>query len=151
MRTEAAVIACNGDYATVETQRLSACEGCHKQDSEKGCSVCSLLGGEQRLSAKAKNSIGAAVGDRVLIESNTSRMLWYAVLIFLLPIFAALVGYAIAAWITASAAWQAIGALIGFCGTLVAAFAYSKYIQKNHCDIEIIAVLKPAPPEESRE
>ena len=130
MKTIATVIAVNGGLATVETQRTSACEGCHKSEDGKGCSVCSLMGGDRKLSAIAKNTVGAKVGDRVAIESATGRMLWYACLVFLLPLVVTLACYAIATQLTVNAVWHLLGALIGFVGTFFGVFAYSRYIQK---------------------
>lgn len=142
MKTIATVTAVNGAYATVETQRTSACEGCHKSEDGKGCSVCSLMGGDRSLSTKADNRIGAEVGDRVTIESATGRMLWYAGLVFLLPLVFALVGYGVSGLFTAITAWRLLGALIGFAGTFFGVFAYSKYIQKNRCDVKITEIVQ---------
>ena len=144
MKTIATVIAVNGGLATVETQRTSACEGCHKSEDGKGCSVCSLMGGDRKLSAVAKNAVGAKVGDRVAIESATGRMLWYACLVFLLPLIVALISYAIATQLTANSTWHLVGALIGFVGTFLGIFAYSKYIQKKRYDVEITEILTRA-------
>ena len=144
MKTIATVIAVNGGLATVETQRTSACEGCHKSEDGKGCSVCSLMGGDRKFSAVAKNAVGAKVGDRVAIESATGRMLWYACLVFLLPLIVTLICYAIATQLTANSTWHLVGALIGFVGTFLGIFAYSKYIQKKRYDVEITEILTRA-------
>ena len=90
MRTEATVVEIRGSRAVVTTERLSACEGCHKATEGEGCSVCTLMGGNRTVSAEAENPLGAKVGDRVMIESRTGRMLWYAALVFLLPILLAI-------------------------------------------------------------
>ena len=90
MKTKAIVTAVDGRFATVETTRTSACEGCHKASEGEGCSVCSLMGGEQKLSSKAYNPVGAKVGDTVMVESSSARMLWYAALVFLVPILFAI-------------------------------------------------------------
>ncbi len=142
MRTEAYVIKVEGQRATVEVERTSACEGCHKSEDGKGCSVCSMLGGERRLAADAVNKVGAEVGDRVVIESPTGRMLWYAALVFLLPLVVALLAYGVAALLTESMAWQIGGALIGFLGTFLIIFAYSEIVRKKRLDIEITEIVK---------
>ena len=69
MKTFATVITVTDMYAVVETERVSACEGCHKATEEGGCSVCTLMGGSRKVSAKADNTLGAKVGDRVVIVS----------------------------------------------------------------------------------
>ncbi len=141
MKTFATVTAVNGTTATVETQRVSACEGCHKSEDGKACSVCSLMGGEQKFSAKANNEIGARVGDRVVIESATGRMMWYAAIVFLLPLILAFVGYGVASLITEKTVWQICGAAIGFVGTFLLVFAYSRNIQKKRCDVVITEII----------
>lgn len=142
MRTQAQVIALDGTTATVEVERTSACEGCHKSEDGKGCSVCSMMGGDRKLSARAKNEIGAEVGDRVVIESATGRMLWYAVLVFLVPLLVGLIAYGVAACMTDTVAWQIGGALAGFFGTFCVVFAYSEIVRKKRLDIEIVEIVK---------
>ena len=141
MRTEATVIAIENEYAIVESERSSACEGCHKKQDGEGCSVCSLMGGERKISAKAKNPISAGVGDRVIIESATGRMLWYAVLVFLLPLAVGILAYITAAMLTDQGVWQFLAALLGFLGTFIGVFAYSEIVRKKRCDIEIVEII----------
>lgn len=142
MKTEAVVISTDGRFAVVETERTSACEGCHKSEDGKGCSVCSLMGGDRKLSARAKNTVGAQAGDRVMIESQTGRMLYYAVLVFLLPVVISLLCYAGASLLTAQMAWKLMGAAMGFCLTFAGLFLYSRAVQKKRCDIEIIEIIE---------
>lgn len=142
MRTEATVVALNGTRATVEARRLSACEGCHKnQDGKHECSVCSLMGGDGIIRTEAENTVGAAVGDRVLIESRTGRMLWYAALVFLLPIVLALAVYGAATLLTEREVWQLAAAAASFVATFLGLFVYSRSVQKKRCDVEIVEIL----------
>lgn len=140
MQTKARVTAIDGKYATVEVQRTSACEGCHKA-TDGGCSVCSMLGSDRKMAARARNTVGAAVGDIVMIESKTSRMLWYALLVFILPIVLCIAGWFIASAITESQGLRVLGAAIGFVATFIGVFVYSKIIQKKSCDIEITEIV----------
>ncbi len=140
MKTVATVIATDGRIATVETERTSACEGCHKNADGKSCSVCSLVGGERKFTARAYNEIGAKVGDRVMIESRTERVIWYAVLVFVLPLLVALLGYAVAAVFSVSDAWCVVCALIGFVGSFIGLWFYSGHVQKRRCDIVITEI-----------
>lgn len=142
MRTEANVVALDGKFATVQTERTSACEGCHKAAGEKGCSVCSLMGSDRKISARAQNTVGAQVGDRVVIESRTGRMLWYAALVFVLPLVIALVLYALAGAWSVTGGWRVLCALIGFAGTFLCLAIYSKHVQKSRCDIVITEIVK---------
>ncbi len=140
MQTKARVTMVEGKFATVEVQRTSACEGCHKA-ADGGCSVCSMLGSDRKMAARAHNTAGAAVGDLVMIESKTSRMLWYALLVFILPIVLCIAGWFIASAITESQGLRVLGAAIGFVATFIGVFVYSKIIQKKSCDIEITEIV----------
>lgn len=141
MQTKATVIAIDGHFAMVEAERSSACEGCHKAE-EGGCSVCSLMGGDRKLATRAKNSLGAKVGDAVLIESNDGRMLWYAVLVFILPILITLLTWGIVSLLTNELSWQVAGGAFGFMVSFLGIYIYSKKIAGSRCDVEIVEILK---------
>ena len=145
MRTKATVVAISGRRATVEAERTSACEGCHKSEGENACSVCSLMGGDRKMRAEAENSVGAEVGDTVIIESATGRMLWYAALVFLLPMLSAVLFYGLAALLGAANGWRIGAGFFGLCGTFGGLFAYSEYIRKKRCDIVIVEVIRKGP------
>lgn len=130
----------NGD-AEVSVERRAACEGCHRAAGEKECSVCTLLGGNRKLSARARNAVGAGAGDTVMIESGTTRMLWYAVLIFLLPVLLMLGGY-----FAGRALWGETGAFAsaGVCFLLpfVPLGVYSRRRAKHAPDITVTKIVK---------
>ena len=142
MQTKAKVIAVDGKYATVETTRVSACDGCHKQ-AEGGCSVCSLMGASKKtLTTRAINTVGAQAGDKVVVESSSSRMLWYAALVFLLPVVVTIVAWLITALITDIVGWQIAVAAVAFAVTFVGIGIYSKMIEKKQCDVEIVEIVR---------
>lgn len=140
MQTKAVVVKTDGKFATVETERKSACEGCHKAE-EGGCSVCSLMGGDRKIATKALNSVGAKVGDVVTIESKTARMLWYGLLVFILPIVIALLSWGISSQFTANVAVQTISAFAGFALSLTGVAIYSKKVLTCRCDVAIVEIL----------
>lgn len=142
MKTTATVIEVNGTRAIVESERVSACEGCHKATEEGGCSVCSLMGSNRKITTQAYNPVGARVGDLVSIESDTGRMLGYAALVFLLPLLMALIFFGITACFTESAILRGIFAGIGLVVSFIAMSFYSKYVQKKRCDVCITEILK---------
>ena len=142
MRTKATVISVAPDHAIVEVLRRAACDGCH-QGSE-GCSVCSLLGGDARVTATAENRIGAAVGDTVTVESATSRMLLYAALVFLAPLAAALVGFGTATLFRAAAPIPVLCALGAFGGCFLCLWLYSRHVKRTRCDVTITEILSRA-------
>lgn len=143
MKTVATVISVSGGFATVETERTSACEGCHKMSEDgKGCAVCSLVGGSGRkFQARAENPVGAKVGDRVSVESTTSRVLFYAVLVFILPLVLCAIGWGIAAAVTTEPLWQAVGALSALVISFIALRIYSGVLKKRRADVVITEIL----------
>lgn len=76
-------------YARVTVERQSACG--------HDCSQCGGACGESsKLSVTAKNSIHAAAGDSVTIETATSGVIGAAALVYLVPIAMCLAAYFIA-------------------------------------------------------
>lgn len=122
--------------ATVEVKRMSACSGCHKANPGMDtvpsdplsdishCHECAMFAVDTEMTVCAVNGIGAAVGERVVIESASELILGYAAAVFLLPIgMTFLFGCLFAFFIAAE--WSAyLGAVIGFVG----AFALVKLI-----------------------
>ncbi|MBQ8311108.1 MAG: SoxR reducing system RseC family protein [Clostridia bacterium] len=141
MQTKATVVAVDGDFATVESVRTSACEGCHKAE-DGGCSVCSLMGSDQKISTRAYNPIGAVVGDRVMVESNTGRILLYAAIVFLLPLVLGFLFWGLTACLTDSILWQVCGGCFGFVICFVGVFFYSRNKRKKSFDVEIIEIVE---------
>ena len=74
---------------------------------------------------------GYKVGDLVSIESESTRILGYAALVFLLPLAFAAVGWFVAGIWTASLLWKGVGALIGVVITFAGLWAFSKKLQKG--------------------
>ncbi len=141
MKTVATVIELNGEIATVETERTSACEGCHKMVDGGSCSVCSLMGSGRKLRSVAENRVGAKVGDRVTVETATSRVLFYAALVFVLPLLLAVGGWFLAGAFTDEMIWHGIGAGIGFVLTFVGLRIYSGAVGKRRTDAVITAIV----------
>lgn len=142
MKTTGKVIELRGEDAVVETERISACEGCHKRQEGESCSVCSLMNGNRKLRTRAKNPVGAKVGDLVSIESESTRILGYAALVFLLPLALAAVGWFVAGVWTESFLWKGVGALIGVALTFAGLWAFSKKLQKGTGVSVITEILK---------
>ena len=141
MQTKATVVAVDGRFATIETTRISACDGCHKKE-EGGCSVCSLMGASKKtIRARAANEIGAQVGDHVIVESSSGRMLWYAALVFLLPVLVTIGAWLLAAAFTDLLGWQIAAAGVAFGLTFVGIAIYSKMIERKKCDASIVEII----------
>ncbi len=140
MITEAKVISAEGGFAIVETDRKSACEGCHNNKGG-GCSVCSLTGGDRKLTTKAYNKIGAGVGDTVAVSTGTGRVLGYAWMVFLMPILFAALGWWIGSMFSGDTIIAGICAAAGIVLSFVFVWLYSKFVVEKRCDAEIVSVI----------
>jgi len=108
MTQNALVIAVLSDgTARVQIERISACG--HDCST---CDGCGLMAAP--IEAIAKNPIGAKVGDTVLIESGTNRVLKFAALTYLLPIFLLFLFYGISRLMFRSETLCSTIAIIGF-------------------------------------
>lgn len=119
--------------ATVVHIRESACSGdCHK------CSGCGTA--KEAILLEAKNSIGAKMGDLVIIESETGPVLKAAAVMYMLPMVFFFAGYALGA-----ALWQQ-GGLIGglaFLASIGLAVVYDrKVVKKQNTGYTIIRFAK---------
>ena len=77
------------ERAEVEVLRGTACG-----DDCGSCEVCHYA---SKIRVEARNAIGASVGDKVEIETATSRVLGAAVLVYVVPFVLFFIGYALAA------------------------------------------------------
>ena len=77
------------DTAEAEVLRGTACGG--------DCGSCETCHYASKLRVEVKNELGAMPGDRVEIETQTSRVLGAAVLVYVVPFVLFFIGYAIAA------------------------------------------------------
>ncbi|MBE6691265.1 MAG: hypothetical protein E7590_08330 [Ruminococcaceae bacterium] len=145
MRTKAIVTELvSAEVAVVSVERRAACDGCHKNADGSGCSICTLLGGKNSTKAKARNRVGAAVGDTVEVESRSSRILGYAALVFLLPLLLAFAGYLLGAYVFSLGDWAISMAFVALVVSFVPILLYSKLVISKRLDVEIVAVCDPS-------
>ena len=78
----------SGEYCKVGVRRSSACGD--------NCATCSAACKQKESICTAKNTAGAKVGQRVIIEINTEKVLKSAFLVYILPIFVLIAVYLIA-------------------------------------------------------
>ena len=145
MKTKATVAQIiDENIAIVSVERRAACDGCHKAADGKGCSVCTLLGSKGEARARAKNTVGAAIGDTVEVESRTKRIMGYAALVFLLPVALAIVAYLIGTKLSLGEGASLLLALAGLLLSFLLIFFYSKLVVSRRVDIEIVAITQKA-------
>jgi len=141
METKATVIATEGKYAIVETKRKSACDGCHKQKEGSSCAMCTLMGDKAELRTRANNPIGARVGDEVMIESPSARVLAYGALVFLMPLLLGLLVYFLCTLVSSSEPFRLCGAILAFGGAYVFLWLYSRRVIARRCDVTVTRIL----------
>ena len=109
-------------YAVISVPRKSACG----HDCEE-CAGCGVSGAA--VHAKAINSVGAKVGQKVVVQSDTKKMLRIVALVYLIPVVLFLAGYLVPALMGASVALQYTLALVGFFAGIAGAICYDRYLR----------------------
>ncbi len=82
------VILTDKDMATVSVRRVSACG--------ENCAHCSGACETTKATCIAKNTIGAKVGDTVKVESNSKDVIRAAVVLYMVPVLAAIFSVVVA-------------------------------------------------------
>lgn len=102
--------------ATVVHIRESACSGdCHK------CSGCGAA--QETITFTARNSIGAGVGDVVIVSSRSAPVLRSAAVLYVLPLVLFILGY-----LAAGSGW---GGCVGFLLGIGAVVAYDRLVARK--------------------
>ena len=135
-----AVVKSVGDgFAVVEISRKSACAGCA---DENNCSACRLALAETETTARAENSIGAKVGDRVRVEADSRRVLLYAAVVFLLPILLGAAGFLLGGLLFGEGVWQYVVSLVGFAAAFVLIKLTFERRAKRRYDLIITSIIQ---------
>lgn len=101
--------------------RESACSGdCHK------CSGCGAA--QQTMLFTARNPIGAAVGDMVIVSADSAPVLKAAAILYILPLVLFFAGYIGGAYLGGISGW--LGAL-GFILGIVCVVLYDRHAAKK--------------------
>ncbi|MBA7617492.1 hypothetical protein ES703_24807 [subsurface metagenome] len=123
MEEEGRVIKVEGNLTQVEVERKSAC---------RACGLCSLVG-KNTMMAEVENTIGAKVGERVRIEIPSSVILKGALLFYILPLVALILGMILGIKITNL---QTGGLILGF-SFFILSFVFSWLYNKKTRDRNI--------------
>ena len=113
------------DTIRVETESRSACSHC----SSSSCttSVVSKLFGVRRNRLQLENSLGAKLGDQVVIGIPDSLLVKASVWAYLLPLACMLTGTALGGWFGAGEGFQSLLALAG----LAVGFSIVRWTTRN--------------------
>lgn len=121
------------DMAVIEVTRKSSCGDC---DNCKGCSDPNRL-----IRVNAKNGIGAKVGERVMVESETKKVMFSAYIAYILPIILMVTFYFIPR--QAGEGMRIFSSFIGLVIGVAICFFYSKNIvAKRHSPATIVRILR---------
>jgi sigma-E factor negative regulatory protein RseC len=132
MEEEGRIIKVEENLAQVEVERKSAC---------RACGLCSLRRGNTMI-AEADNSIGAKVGERVRIEIPSSIILKGALLFYILPLVALILGMALGIKITKHQTGGLILGLSFFTLSYILAWLYNKKRRaQNICRSRITMII----------
>lgn len=119
-------------HAEISVPRKSACG----HDCEE-CAGCGVTGAA--VHARALNPIGARPGQKVVVQSDTNKMLRIIALVYLTPVLLFLAGYFITMAVTSSAAIQYLAAGTGFAaGILLAVFYDRRLRQRGGLSFQIV-------------
>lgn len=114
----------DANHAEISVPRKSACG----HDCEE-CAGCGVTGAAVR--ARALNPIGARPGQKVVVQSDTKKMLRIIALVYLTPVLLFLVGYFAAMAATHSTAVQYLTAGIGFAAGILLAVLYDRRLRRQ--------------------
>ncbi len=144
MRQRAVVIRTEGKIAEIEVSRSSMCDGCQKNGGcEHHCELSGLIAGSgKKMKTTAQNRIGAKAGDTVEVETESTKVLGYAALVFLMPIFVCAVFYFLAEAVFASGTAGVIAAAAGFVLSFFGIYVFDRSKKKSLPDIVIVDIVE---------
>lgn len=114
----------DANHAEISVPRKSACG----HDCEE-CAGCGVTGAAVR--ARALNPIGARPGQKVVVQSDTNKMLRIIALVYLTPVLLFLAGYLFTMAVTSSAAIQYLAAGVGFAAGILLAVFYDRRLRRQ--------------------
>lgn len=134
MQQHAIVVQTAENTATVRVLRQDACAHC-QVNCGGGCA--------KTVQATAQNPVGAQVGDRVLVESATSRLLAFSAALFCAPVLLAICAYFLFAQLfVSSVAVYAASIAVGVVSFLCIGLACDRAVRKNP-DLTVIQIIEP--------
>ena len=111
-----------GGMAEISVPRKSACG----HDCEE-CAGCGVSGASVR--AAARNPIGAEVGQKVVVESSTKKLLGVVALVYVLPVVGFLLGYFLSEGLTEG--WRYGIAVAAAVLAFLPSVAYDRYARRK--------------------
>ena len=129
MTGEGIVVKLNGNTATVRIKRSSACG--------HDCGECNLCKNPD-IEVDILNPIGAKIGDRVKIGTDTRKVMLSAFVLYMLPIVGAFVLYGVLSSLNISAKIAVVSEIVWFALWFVYVRHFSKHKVTMSCALEIV-------------
>lgn len=140
MRQRAVVLETDGREAVIEVSRATMCDGCEKHGGCEGhCEITGILSTGGKMKTRAYNGIGAEPGDRVEVETESSRVLGYAALVFILPVIMAGLFWYLGGRMFGTGAASAVSGFAGFAVTFIGIAVFDRIKGKRTPDIKIVS------------
>lgn len=112
-----------GGYATISVPRKSACG----HDCEE-CAGCGMTGAA--IKAKAKNTVNAQPGQKVIVESSTQKLLGVVALVYVLPVVCFLLGYFLSEGLAEGVRYAI--AIVAAALTMIPIVMYDRYARRTN-------------------
>ena len=112
----------DASHAEISVPRKSACG--HDCEECAGCGVSGVS-----VYARALNTVGAKPGEKVVVESDTRKMLKIISFVYLIPVVLFLAGYLVTLALTDSVAAQYAAAVAGAILGIVLAVWYDRRVK----------------------
>lgn len=113
----------DGDYAVISVPRKSACG----HDCEE-CAGCGVTG--TAVEARAANPIGAEPGQKVVVQSDTQKMLGIVAMVYLIPVVLFLACY-LGTMLLVSPSAAGIAGGVGFAAGIGIAVLYDRRLRRQ--------------------
>lgn len=112
----------DSNHAEISVPRKSACG----HDCEE-CAGCGVSGAA--VHARAVNTVGAVPGQKVVVQSDTKKMLRIVAFVYSVPVFLFMLGYVITTLLTPTVAVQYAVAAVGFVIGIILAILYDRHVR----------------------
>jgi positive regulator of sigma E activity len=135
MNKKAYVKEITGEKAILSVKRECMCAG------KENCNTKCFTMQSEVIEVATDNTIGAKAGDFVEVEGNTSAILLYAAVIFILPVFTGLLLYFTARIFTEDIILPYIISGAGFILSIIFLYFFMNRIAKGRNDFKITKIL----------
>lgn len=123
-------------YVEVRIRRQSACASAHNCGS---CDACALMSNAPEITVVARDDRDHGVGETVVVESETSRVLGAAVVLYILPFLLFFLGYLLGRGIGGKEGMSLLLGGGGFCLGLLCAFLLDRRLKKRPMQYRVVS------------